>query len=325
MNIRPILADELNRFAQITDHPERIDSFTQMVSAMWEAGESKPDWCFVVQVGRQLVSRIGFMSLDGRADAVAIFGWKLPWDGDYLAVGTRLLEEILSQLQQQGVRSVQRELVSTWDFLDEQTRILAAVGFRLVQEQCFYEYSASLGAVDASSRLHYKPLSVVGDEQFMDVVRQATVGTLDRAIQYQIQGLGLEEFVQQDYSFIKNEHDLDPDWWRLAYTTDGELVGFLQPVRFKTGNEGNIAYLGVIPEKRGQGYSFDLLTKATAILVQAGVERIIGRTDRQNTPMKRAYEQVGYQLESRIWTFERSLEPRQEIALRDEIAKPFMG
>jgi hypothetical protein len=131
MNVRPILAEELNRFAQITDHPERINSFSQMVSAMRAAEESRPDSCFVVEEKGQWLGRIGFMTLDGRADAAAIFGWTIPWEGDYLPVGIRLLADSLSQLQQQGVRTVRRELNSTWDFLDQQIEILEAVGFKL--------------------------------------------------------------------------------------------------------------------------------------------------------------------------------------------------
>ena len=247
MKTGSILASQLNKFAQITNQPTRIAPFSNMVSTMWQTDESKPDWCFIIEDGDKAVGRIGFMRANGRSDTVAIFGWTLPWNDDYLVAGKQLLEQCLTQLRQQGIVQIERELVSAWGTVQQQKEVLEAAQFILFQEQCFYEYAATLGKVPTPPRLQYKPLSAVGEAAFINAVQQATVGTFDRTMQRHIQEMGLPAFVQQDYELIRDEHEHEPHWWQLAYTLAGELVGFVQPVRFPNSNEGNIAYLGVVP------------------------------------------------------------------------------
>ena len=71
-------------------------------------------------------------------------------------------------------------------------------------------------------------------------------------------------------------------------------------------NEGNIAYLGVVPEQRGHGYGLDLLAQATVILLKAGIDVVVARTNSHNLPMQRTFAKLGYQLESKIWTYHMS-------------------
>ncbi|MEM7113503.1 MAG: GNAT family N-acetyltransferase [Chloroflexota bacterium] len=305
MNIRSIQPEELATFAQITDQPARIKRFSNMVAAMWASGESKPEWCFLAKENGHIVGRLGFMTVDGQQDVVALFGWVLPWEGNYLAVGKQLLTEAIAHLQQHGIVSVQRELASTWATVDKQKEILEAAHFTLQQTQLYYEYAASFGDIAVPPRLQFKPLSSVGESSFIDVVKQVTASTHDKAMQTHIRALGLDAFVEQDYQFIRDEHEHEPNWWQLAYTSFGDLVGFIQPVRFPNSNEGNIAYLGVVPEQRGHGFGLDLLAQATAILLKAGVDVIVARTNSHNLPMQRTFTKLGYQLESKIWTYQK--------------------
>ncbi|MDF5723365.1 MAG: hypothetical protein PUP91_23415 [Rhizonema sp. PD37] len=55
-----------------------------------------------------------------------------------------------------------------------------------------------------------------------------------------------------------------PEWWQLAYTQDGSLVGLIMPVENDIGP--TIGYIGVISEYRGQGYVNDLLAQGTLTL-----------------------------------------------------------
>jgi hypothetical protein len=82
-------------------------------------------------------------------------------------------------------------------------------------------------------------------------------------------------------------------WHRVAELPGGEAVGFVVPAR----NPYNaiIAYIGVLPERRGNGYIDDILAEGTRLLVaEADPPRIRASTDLGNVPMARAFARAGY-------------------------------
>ena len=254
------------------------------------------------------MGRIGYMKLDGRADAVTLFGWTLPWDTDFLALGAALFSHSLAALQTHGIQIVQRELYDSWGTLEQQRQALQTAGFNLRQAQHVYEYAADAGRVSSATSLRFESLASVGDEQMMAVMAQIIVDTPDQNIQDLIARDGLASFVAQDYAMLKREYDVDPAWWCLAYAPDGSLVGIFQSVKFKPYNEGNVAFIGVLSTQRGEGYGYALLAEATNRLLDAGLDLVNGRTDAQNIPMQRTFAKAGYQLASQVWTYETRLE-----------------
>ena len=79
----------------------------------------------------------------------------------------------------------------------------------------------------------------------------------------------------------------------LAYDKpEGDLVGLIMPARNPTSPV--IDYIGVVPERRGEGYVDDLLARGTATLLSAGAERIRADTDTANAPMADAFRRAGY-------------------------------
>ena len=58
------------------------------------------------------------------------------------------------------------------------------------------------------------------------------------------------------------------DWWRIATLSGGEPVGFVLPARNDYGPI--IAYLGVLPAHRGNGYVDEILGEGTRVLARAG-------------------------------------------------------
>jgi GNAT superfamily N-acetyltransferase len=82
------------------------------------------------------------------------------------------------------------------------------------------------------------------------------------------------------------------DWWRLAYTPQGGLAGLAIPARNADGPV--VAYLGVVPELRGNGYADDLLAEVTHLLAAAGARWIQADTDLANQPMACGFQRAGY-------------------------------
>ena len=305
MIVQSVKPNQLAAFAKITDRPGTEERFAQMVQSMWDSGESRPEWCFIGYDDGIPVCRIGFFAIDGQPDVLGIMGWTLPWQANYLDLGRRLFDVVMPKLKEQQVRLIQRELYSSYGTFKQQAEILQGVGFELLQEQVVYELLAENYAPPAkTNRLRFEPADQVGKDEFNAIVARATADTKDRAIQKLVAKDGLNQFVDDSFEMLKAEHEVKPGWWNLAIEPDGSDIGFVQPVQFPNSTEGNIAYLGVVPPKRGNGYGFDLLCKGTELLIEDGITFINGRTDADNVPMQRVFEKLGYQRALQVSTYE---------------------
>ena len=78
----------------------------------------------------------------------------------------------------------------------------------------------------------------------------------------------------------------------VATLRGGEPVGFVIPAR----NPYNaiLAYIGVLPAHRGNGYVDDILAEGTRILAAQDPPRIRASTDVGNLPMAAAFRRAGY-------------------------------
>jgi ribosomal protein S18 acetylase RimI-like enzyme len=148
-------------------------------------------------------------------------------------------------------------------------------------------------------RLEFRSFDNVGKAAFTDAVRRAIIGSLDLSDQKAVIKLGAARAADKYVAAIADDFDYRSEWWQLGFDEAGKLAGFIQPVIYrgcaKNGlEEGTIYYIGVVPEQRGKRYINDLLCKATRILQEVGVWRIFCDTYVLNTPMIKAFKEVGY-------------------------------
>ena len=85
---------------------------------------------------------------------------------------------------------------------------------------------------------------------------------------------------------------------RLAYDHAGSCVGITAPGLGPFGPD--VAYVGVPPEHRGNGYTDDLLLEASHLLAEAGATEIEAATDVGNAPMAAAFARCGYVVVDRL-------------------------
>jgi YD repeat-containing protein len=143
----------------------------------------------------------------------------------------------------------------------------------------------------ASRRLRFQSLLEVGEDAFLAAIARVSEGTLDRRIAQDSLEKGPGQDARDLFALLQQlEHE--PEWWQLAYTADGRLVGLHMPATTTTA--ATIGYIGVVPEQRGQGYIDDLLAQITRILALADAERIVADTDLGNFPMAEAFRRAGY-------------------------------
>jgi GNAT superfamily N-acetyltransferase len=172
--------------------------------------------------------------------------------------------------------------------LEPRCQAAAAVGLTSITDRLRYEWKPAYGLPERSTRLRFEPAD---DEAFVDVFMRVSEGSLDAGTAREIGRLGVEGAAREDVNVYKAMPG-DRAWWRLAYDADDKLVGFAIP----SANAGGpvVGYLGVVPERRGQGLIDDLLAEITHLLVETGAEQIRADTDFGNVPMAKAFARQGY-------------------------------
>ena len=165
----------------------------------------------------------------------------------------------------------------------------AGAGLTDELERLRYEWTRGMPVPQAPGRLVVR--AEADDEAFVEAFTRVAVGTLDHQTRQALATTDPEAQAREDIADYRSLPG-DRDWWRLAYTPDGDLAGLALP----SANAGGpvVGYLGVVPEQRGHGYAGDLLGEITRMHAERGAERIVADTDAGNVPMARAFGRAGY-------------------------------
>jgi ribosomal protein S18 acetylase RimI-like enzyme len=170
-------------------------------------------------------------------------------------------------------------------------------GMALFVERLRYRWTPDNGLPDRPGRLEFRPEP--DDDRVLDVLRHVVRGSLDAHEVRTREKDGVDAAARDELAFLRWLPS-PREWWLLAYTGDGDLVGITVPGY----NYSNpvIGFIGVVPEQRGHGYAYDLLVEATHVLVGEGVDRVVGETDTTNTPMAATFTRAGYPVtEERVY------------------------
>jgi ribosomal protein S18 acetylase RimI-like enzyme len=295
MNVRAISADELTLFACIGEHPLGADGLANAIHKSWDDGECHPEWCFVVEQDGQLVGRLGYEGTVLTPHELTLIALWLPWDADYLNPGIPLIQESLRAMFAFGWSYIERRIHSNREHAQAEQILLLKSGIPLAQEKGAYTLKVT-DLTPVPNRLIFRSTVEVGFDAIPNTIAQIMDGTLDRvdAIERDVMGNSAHANI---YTTILKMIDDRPEWWHLAYTHSGDLVGVIIPQGFGAGI-GCINFIGVVPGQRGHGYANDLLAKGTSILQAAGLTEIIADVDDQNIPMRTIFERAGYKRQS---------------------------
>ncbi len=162
-------------------------------------------------------------------------------------------------------------------------------GMRPFVERLRYRWTPDDGLPERPGRLTFRPEP--DDDVILDVLSRIAEGSLDANDQRTRDQDGVAAVARDNLDFL-NWMPSPRDWWRLAFTPDGELVGLTVPGRNYAAPV--IGIVGVVPDQRGHRYAYDLLVEATHLLVEQGVTEIVADTDTTNTPMAATFARAGY-------------------------------
>jgi RimJ/RimL family protein N-acetyltransferase len=223
----------------------------------------------------------------------------VPWEDDYMGVGTRLLGDALESARALGAEEVEHVVDDPpmrpqfQHHPEQRIELLESVGFDFRRETGRFEWRGGEPPAN-SGRLSFRTLEEVGEDAFVETMRTVSEGTLDREIQGERERLGAERAAREFFEDARRVGH-EPSWWRLAYTPEEEVVGLVMPAEppgFLT-----IFYVGVVPGMRGQGYVDDLLAAGTATLLEVSrrdQKPLRADTDVANRPMAAAFERAGW-------------------------------
>lgn len=296
MRTRSLRADDLDLFVEAGGTPEHRRDVKGYVEDMFAAGSIRPEWCFVLEDGDRAVGRAALWTLPKSEEPLDAVLLEVPWEGGYIEAGERLLRDVLEEARSLGAEEIGHVLDAPpmWPqfqhFHRERVDLLEWAGFALKRETVRFEWPVG-PLPEVSGRLVFRTLEDVGEEAFVDAVARVTEGTLDRDMREERAKQGPREAARE---FFEEEQDMEYEsgWWELAYEPEGDLVGLIMPARNPTSPV--IDYIGVVPERRGEGYVGDLLARGAATLLEAGAEQIRADTDTANVPMATAFRRAGY-------------------------------
>ncbi|MER7046968.1 GNAT family N-acetyltransferase [Streptomyces jumonjinensis] len=176
-------------------------------------------------------------------------------------------------------------------------RAAGKAGMSLLVERYQYRWTPECGLPERPGRLVFRPEP--DDDVIFDVLRRVHSATLDAHALQDIAEGGLDRAAQAELDFFR-WCPSPREWWQLAHTPGGELVGLHVPARNSSGP--CIGFIGVVPEQRGHGYAYDLLVECTRVLADEGAESVLGATDQTNVPMARQFARAGHPvIEERIY------------------------
>ncbi|MFE1382092.1 GNAT family N-acetyltransferase [Streptomyces sp. NPDC058740] len=297
--VRPLAGpDELDLFQRldyVLDHELADDLAT---------GRRRPDWMWVALRGDRLLGRISWWAGRAGADPQALdfFDLDPALDADEAAgIGLRLLETASAAVVPAGAARPEfgrfmpsdwREVPETRARLETLFGVLTASGARPLVERLRLEWRAGSPVPEPNGRLVFRP--VRDREDLLALMTPVMEGTLDAHGQADLaSGLSAREAAELHYDEELAHYVSPRAWWRIAELPEtGEPVGFVVPAR--NNYHPIIAYLGVLPAHRGNGYIDDVLAEGTRVLAAEGVPNIRAATDVGNVPMAGSFARAGY-------------------------------
>ncbi|WP_328448079.1 GNAT family N-acetyltransferase [Amycolatopsis sp. NBC_00438] len=285
--VRPLEAGEETLFTSLPD-PGLVGRklLGKDYAEMARRGEYRPGWSWVALRDGVVVARAAW--------------WAGPDDEEPIALDWFDFTDLDAAVQLLTTAPFRAEYSLTtppaWqddpDVAHEVTiRVEAAekAGYRKLVERYRYCWTPENGLPGKPGRLEFRPEP--DDDAILDVFRKVNADSLDAHVRRVVAEQGIEAAAQEDLDIMR-WMPAPREWWRLAYTREGDLVGFALPSR--NYYDPVIGYIAVVPEQRGHGYAYDLLVEATHDLVAQGADRIVAATDVPNIPMAKAFAKAGY-------------------------------
>ena len=230
------------------------------------------------------------------ASEMFLAGLELPWEEDWLAAGSDLLQSVIAGLPSSTPAVLQANTnLELHEHPWRRVHLFEALGFDLFQEKHGYLW------VDRGEPLEVniptRTLEEIGDDAYRSIFSLIPARGLDRNDNYYYDGTGPQNWASVMMTMSSPE---DRSSYFIGYIGD-DPVGMVGLSAFDEEGTGTISYIGVVPEHRGRGFGRRLLMAATAAARRRGFHQILSDVDVVNIPMRTAMVACGHQPDLRLW------------------------
>ena len=302
--IRVRTINDVYEFAGVPGDPE---GYADLVSEMWDSGESRPEWCFLVEDGPTRVGRVGFRVAPTVSDRrwlgslppneLFLFGLHLQWEDDYLEAGRRLISEGLAAISSEVPELLEVRINNSFHLSpDAQVHLMGALGMELFQQKHGFSWTDGGRSEEPADRLEFRSIAEVGADAYRAVMAPCGAETLDRNDRYYWAGCGPDNWASQMTEYLV---DADAPMWLVGFRND-EPVGYVAVVRDEEWG-ATIGHVGITPEHRGNGYIHDLLEAGNRVGRRSGIATMLSDVDVLNSPMIEAMQRAGHSRDPQRW------------------------
>lgn len=307
LTIRPIGPDEVDLFLSFADasalglKPPR---------EMYLDGLHKwyrPEWSWVALHNDTVLARVAFSGEPGAEVPFAMGSLEIGTRSDRVDIGVLLVTSAYDAFSQAaslngGRPRYHQFLPIDWHdnanmraAVEDRRAVARLAGLSFLVERLEHRWFPAAGLRNRPGRLTFRPIA--DDAELHRVVRETFTGTLDADAQWDIDRLGMDEAVAS----LVADFPESREFWRVAHDSAGACVG-ITVSGFGTWGP-DIAYIGVQPQHRGNGYADDLLIEATHLVCESdtnNIDDISATTDVGNTPMAAAFARCGFTIVDRL-------------------------
>lgn len=301
ITVRPIKINEFKKFLSVATESKHLDDIEKYSNQLLKTGCSKIKWCYVIESDEEFLGRFAFWTLPKLEKPLDIVLLDLSWsEENYLEVGSILFDNIKTIMKDLDITSLGHVVdlpaqFPQWQYHPERRNfLLENAGFKISREtKRFILTPPSLNEeISFKDEFIIKSLEDVSESEYIDALIRVSESTLDNRIDAEIKDKGAYIQAEEEFNNLK-QMEYEKSWWKLIYCKDdNSLIGLVMPTMAPT--FGTIAYIGVIPEKRGKGYIHKLLSLGTKVLFDNNVREIKVDTDINNKPMAAAFIKAGY-------------------------------
>jgi RimJ/RimL family protein N-acetyltransferase len=308
-----VTADEasMDEFLSVSSASRFQEQLQEYAESLLRQRYTRPEWCLLGLEGGVPVTRGALWAFPGEAVPRDIVLIEADWDDERLPAGRALLAKLDELASSHGANELTHSVDSPpaapqyQENEDTRIRLLEKAGYELLRDGLRWRYSGS--APEEARQEHplaFRTLAEVGEEPFVEAIAATYEGIRDSWINSRKEEMGTHAAAWADF---RDEQSLDyrPEWWELAYTSDGTLAGVIMAARNPTA--AVISYVGIVPELRGRGLAPQLVRRGTRRLLESCADEIRGDCDRENIGMVKAFERAGYEEFARRRTYRRAI------------------
>jgi mycothiol synthase len=231
---------------------------------------------------------VGAMWLEIQAGHAALFWPPRLACGESRLTAGQLLAAGCELAARRGVRIAQALLAAPG--LEEDTDLRAA-GFEPLAALLYLGWETGGPAVACcSGPLQYEPYDPADRTRMARLVEATYTGTLDCPA---LNGIRSIDDILQGYQAVG---EFSPQRWLYA-RREGRDVGCLLLADHPKQGNLELAYMGLIPEARGNGWGGQVCRQAQSLAQRLGRARLVVAVDAANLPALEMYAQTGF----RIW------------------------